>query len=121
MIKPPKFLFNHKVIIKAFEANNAYGEKVYSTLDNLDPWSIVSFNSSNGEYIIRCRFEPTISTARGQLDETKTYRGTLFILGTDIPTQSTIKVEGSTEKYIVGDVRKHYNLNGVAYLEVLLT
>lgn len=121
MIKPPKILFQHIVTLKSFEANNAVGEKVYTTIDTLDPWTILSYNNNNGEYTIRCRFEPTVSTTRSNTAEQKVYRGTLFMLGTDIPTQSTIKINGTNEKYIVGDVVKHYDLQGISYLEVLLT
>lgn len=120
MIKPPKFLFNHRLILKPHEANNAYGEKVYNNIDTLDPWAILSYNEANGEYLIRGRFEPTVTTSRSDTNEKKTYSGTLFILGTDLPTQSIIKIPGKSEKYIVSDVKKHYNLSGISYLEVLL-
>lgn len=117
-MKPPQFLFGQQVKLKVFTGVNAFGEKVYNQITTLDPFTIVSYDSANGEYTIRCRFEPTVSTNRAPLDAQKQYTGTLFVLGTDIPTQSTIEFEG--RKYIVGDCIKHYSPTGISHLEVLL-
>jgi hypothetical protein len=118
MIKPPITLFGQQATLKVFAGNNAYGEKVYGVINTLDPSIVVSYNNSTGEYIIKCRFEPTISTARNPQQEQKTFVGSIFTLGTDIPTQSTIIFEGN--KYIVADCVKHYSTIGISYLEVLL-
>jgi hypothetical protein len=117
-MKPPQWLFGQTAILKSFNAVNAFGEKVYNQITTLDPFTIVSYDSTNGEYTIKCRFEPSVASDRAPLDVTKSYIGTLFVLGTDIPTQSTIEFEG--RKYIVGQCIKHYSPTGISHLEVLL-
>lgn len=116
-MKPPKFLFQHLVEIRGFVANDAYGQKVYTNINGIDPSMIVS-SLPNGNVTIKCRFEPRIQTNRSQEQEQKQYIATLFTLGTDVPTQSTVIYEG--KKYIVQECIKNTDLRGISYLEVLL-
>lgn len=119
MIRPPLFLFGHQVTVKTYFANDAYGQKVYTQIDGLDPSIVLSYDSVNGQYIVKCRFEPNTVTNRRNDGEQKDYRARLFTLGTNIPTQSTIIYEN--EKYVVDECIKHTDLTSVSYLEVLLS
>ncbi len=118
-MKPPLYLFGQEAKLKAFEGVTSFGEKVYKQINTLDSMVVKGFNATTGEYLIKCRFEPKVATSRQPLDETKSYRGILFTLGTDIPTQSTVEFAG--EKYIVGECIAHYSPQGISHLEVLLT
>jgi hypothetical protein len=118
-MKPPIYLFAQEVKLKSFTGITPFGEKAYTQINTLDTNIVKSYNPNNGEYIIKVRFEPKVVTSRQSLDESKQYRGTMFTLGTDIPTQSTVEFEG--EKYIVGECIKHYSTIGISHLEVLLT
>lgn len=118
-MKPPLFLFGQQAILKVFQANDAYGDKIYGEITTLDPTVVLNYDTTSGEYTIKCRFEPQISSVRNPDQEQKTFTGTIFTLGTDIPTQSELIFDGRT--YIVGDCLKHYAPTGISHLEVLLT
>jgi hypothetical protein len=117
-MKPPRFLFNHTVDIRGFVGNDSSGNKIYTNISGIDASMIIS-SLPTGTVTIKCRFEPKITTVRSADGDDKTYIGSLFTFGTDIPTQSTVIFEN--KKYIVGECLKHYDLNGISYLEVLLT
>lgn len=118
-IIPPRFLFGHLVYLRAFAGKNAIGEKVYANSAVLDAWSVDSFSPNTGTYTIKARFEPTVNNSRQPDKSTKQYRATLFVLGTDIPTESVVIFEDN--KYIVSECIKHTDLEGISYLEVLLS
>jgi hypothetical protein len=118
-MKPPMFLLNHQVTLRSFQATNALGEKIYTTISTLDPTSIISYDAGTGTYLVRGRFEPSVATDRQSDKQDTRYIATLFILGTDIPTESVVIFENN--KYIVSECVKHYDLNSISYLEVLLS
>jgi hypothetical protein len=118
-MKPPLYLFGQEAKLKVFVGVDSSGDKVYGEITTLDGSVIKSFDSTNGEYTIKCRFEPNNVTSRTQQKDQKNYVGSIFTLGTDIPTQSTFIFEGN--KYIVGQCIKHYSTTGISHLEVLLT
>jgi hypothetical protein len=118
-MKPPMFLLNQQVQLRSFAGTNSLGEKIYTTINTLDPLSIVSYESTTGTYTVRGRFEPSVATDRQNDRQDTRYIATLFILGTDVPTETIIIFENN--KYIVSECVKHYDLNGISYLEVLLS
>lgn len=118
-MKLPLFLLNQQAVLKAYIGNDASGQQIYGNISTLDSSGVVSYNAATGEYTLRCRFEPSKASQRIPDRETRIYRGTLFILGEDVPPQSKIIFGG--DKYIVGECIKRYGLNGISHLEVLLT
>ena len=117
-MKPPKFLLNQRITIKGYVSNNSLGEKVYTNINGIDASMIVS-STPDGSVIILGRLEPTRSSVRLPNGEEKRFNAVMYTLGTDVPLQSTVIFENS--KYIVTDCIKHFDLNGISYLEVLMS
>jgi hypothetical protein len=117
-MKPPKFLFGHRVDIRAFVGTDSHGEKVYTNIEGIDASMIIS-SLPTGTVTIKCRFEPSVQASRQPEGQTKRFVATLFTLGTDVPAESVVIYEN--KKYIVGECIKHNDLKGISYLEVLLT
>jgi hypothetical protein len=117
-MNPPKFLFRHQISIKGYVANNSMGEKIYTNINGIDPTMIIS-SLPNGDVVFLGRFEPTRGSIRMGNGEEKKYIGAIYTLGTDIPLQSTITFENS--KYVVTECVKHFDINGISYLEVFMS
>lgn len=117
-MKPPKMLFQHEVTIRGYVGNNSLGEKVYTNIGGIDDSMIIS-SLPDGSVVFLGRLEPTRSSVRLPNGEEKRFNAVLYTLGTDIPLQSTVIYENS--KYIVTDCIKHFDLNGISYLEVLMS
>lgn len=114
----PSMLLNQTVILKAYIGTDSRGQQVYGTIDTLDSDSIVSFDEESGEYVIRCRFESTVSSDRQGQRETKDFTARMFVNGSNIPAQSRVIYEG--KKYTVADCIQQYAMRGLSHIEVRL-